>query len=98
MRRHEHVGGVEGTWVDVQLARDPSLQQLGQISSGHRHGGCGGVNVTVKSMTGLSLSVHADEHVTVLALKKYVAHQESGEHSHTLLFLVRANTPHPVVL
>jgi hypothetical protein len=74
-------------------SRDPSLQQLGQISSGHRHGSCGGVNVTVNSMTGLSLSVHADEHVTVLALKKYVAHQESGEHSHTLLFLVLANTP-----
>jgi hypothetical protein len=76
-----------------QNSRDPSLQQLGQISSGHRHGNCGGVNVTVKSMTGLSLSVHADEHVTVFALKKYVAHQESGEHSHTLLFLVFANTP-----
>jgi hypothetical protein len=60
--------------------RDPGLQQWGEISSEHWHGSCSGANVTVKSMTGLSLSVHADEHVTVLALKKYIAHQQSGGH------------------
>jgi hypothetical protein len=67
--------------------RDPGLQQLGKISSEHRRGNCGGANVTVKSMTGLSLSVHADEYVTVLALKKYIAHQQSGGHYVSCLFM-----------